>query len=197
MGDQTASLILARIDLKILFGAVKAEQDFCDSTIALATKAGVKRAQRQGVPKPELRGQCTIFGAGRTAIERAPESASGVNAQFEKGIQWQGCGVEVGGTRNGLCQPELMRNPIDLPDAMPAIYSATQVEAVEMGERNDTLRLVAAMPRGGEHYCLRLKAWIPEQGLPIRRGFRIGWKIATPSAGRRLPGDPIPARSKR
>jgi hypothetical protein len=57
-----------------------------------------------------------------------------------------------------------------------------------MCERNDWLCFAVAMLHGGKHYRVRLKARIPEEGLPIGWGFRIGWKIATPNASRRLPG---------
>ncbi len=36
MGDKAASLVLTWIDLEILLAAAKAEQDFCDTTVALA-----------------------------------------------------------------------------------------------------------------------------------------------------------------
>jgi hypothetical protein len=60
-----------------------------------------------------------------------------------------------------------MRNAIGLPDSMPAISSLTQVEAVEMRQRNDRLGLTVTMLYRGEPNGLRLKAGAPEQGLPV------------------------------
>lgn len=44
IGDKTASLVLARINLKVLLAAAKAEQDFGDGAVAFAAKAGVECA---------------------------------------------------------------------------------------------------------------------------------------------------------
>lgn len=196
VGDQAASLVLARVDLEILLGAAKAEQDFGDGAIALAAKASIQRAQRQDMPLPELGRQGPKIGTGWAASERAPETAGGVSAQFKKGIHRQGGGIEGRGVGNGLGQPELMRNAVDLPDAMPPIRRSAQIKTVEMRQRDDWLRLVVAILHCGEHYRLRLEARIPEQGLPIGWSFRIGWKIATPNAARRFPDAPGLARSK-
>lgn len=45
VSDKAASLVLARIDLEILFRAAEPKQDFGNGTIALAAQAGVERAQ--------------------------------------------------------------------------------------------------------------------------------------------------------
>lgn len=82
--DQAASFVLARIALKILLGATKAEQDFSDGAIAFAAQPRVERAQGQDVPLPELGGDRPEVGTGRTAVEGSLETADRVNAQLKK-----------------------------------------------------------------------------------------------------------------
>ncbi len=60
-----------------------------------------------------------------------------------------------------------MRGTIDLPDAMPTVRGLTQIEAIEMRQRDDWFYLSVTMLQRGEPYGLRLKPWAPEQGLPI------------------------------
>jgi len=145
---------------------------------------------------PELGGQRAIITTGRTALERSTKSPRCMRAKVVEVVHRQDCSVEGRRVGNGVRQPELMHNTIDLPDAVPAIRGLTQVEAVEMRERDDWLGLAVAMLYRGEPYGLRLKTRAPEQGLPIGRGFRIGRKIASPSAGRRLPAVPGPALAR-
>lgn len=167
MGNKPAGLVLARIDLEIFFRATEPKQDIGDGTIALAAKARVEGTQGQDVPLPKLRGQRAKISTWRVALERATKPSGGVRAQVVEIVYRQECSIECRCVGNSLRQPELMRNAIDLPDAMPAIGSLAQVEAVEMRKRDDRLRLAVVMLHGGEPYRPRLKAWAPEQGLPI------------------------------
>ena len=119
-----------------------------------------------------------------------------MGAKIVEGVPRQDRAVEGCRIGDSVRQPELVCDAIDLPDAVPAILGLAQVEAVEMRERDDGLGLAVMVLQRGEPYCLRLKARAPEQGLPIGWCFRIGRKIAAPSASRRLPGAGGPARAK-
>ncbi|BCH20987.1 hypothetical protein MesoLjLb_07720 [Mesorhizobium sp. L-8-3] len=130
---------------------------------------------------PKLLRQRAKIRTGRSAFEGAPKPPGGVSPQVIEVIHRQDCSIESRGVRDGVGQPELMRYALDQPDAMPAICGLAQIEAVEMRQRYDWLRFAVVMLHGREPYGLRLKAWAPEQGLPIRWGFRIGRKIAAPS----------------
>ena len=59
MRDEATRLVLARVTFKILLGAAETEQDFRDSSVALASQVRIQRAQGQDVPFPELLGQDT------------------------------------------------------------------------------------------------------------------------------------------
>src|SRR5690606_16601559 len=78
--DQAAGFILAGVVLEILLGAAKAEQDFGDGAIALATQPGVKRAQRQDMPLPKLGGNGPEIRTGRTTVKGSPKTADSVSA---------------------------------------------------------------------------------------------------------------------
>ena len=75
-----------------------------------------------------------------------------------------------------------MRDAIDLPDSMPAIGRAAQVEAGEMGEPDYRLGRSVVMFDGGQLDGLRANAGLPEEGLPIRGRLGIAGEIATPNA---------------
>ena len=190
MGDKAASLVLAWIDLEILLAAAKSEQDFGDAAIAFPAKAGVERAQGQDVPLPELRGQCAKVTPWPMTLERFHQALRCMRTEIVEGVSGQDRAVKGRCVGNSVRQPELMRDAIDLPDAVPAILSLAQIEAVEMRKRDDGFGLAVMVLQRHKPYGLRLEARTPEQRLPIRRGFRIGRKIATPSAARRLPGAP-------
>ena len=197
MGNEAASLVLARIDLEILFGAVEVKQDLGDGAIAFATQASVERAQRQDVPLPQLGGQRAEIATRRMATQRAAEPACGVRTQVVEGVERQERSVESWRIGNGLRQPELMCDAIDLPDAMPAIRGVAQIETIEMRQRDDRLGCGVTLLYRGERDGLWLKAWNPEQGLPIGGCLRIGRKIEAPSDSRRLPavqGQACPTR---
>lgn len=100
---------------------MKVEQNFGDGAIAFAAQPRVERAQGQDMPLSKLSRHRTEVGARWTAVDCAPEAASGMGAQFQKGIHRQRRGVESGSVGNGLWKPELVRDAIDLPDAVPAI----------------------------------------------------------------------------
>lgn len=85
-----------------------------------------------------------------------------MRAKIVEGVDWQDCAIECRRIGNGVRQPELMRDTIDLPDAMPAIGSLAQVETVKMRQRNYWLGLSVAMLHRGKPDGLRLKAWAPE-----------------------------------
>ena len=119
------------------------------------------------MPLPELSGQCTKIRTRRTALERATKPSGRVRAQVVEVVYRQECSIECRRVGNGLRQPELMRDAINLPDAMPAIGGLAQVEPVEMRQRDNRLHLPVVMLHGGERYGARLKTWAPEQGLPI------------------------------
>lgn len=121
MRDQSPSLILPGIDLPILLCPAKAEQDFGDGAIALASQAGVERAQGQDMKSPELRRHGAEVCARRSTIEGSPETAGGMGAKLHERIHREGYGIESGCVRHGLGQPELMRDAIDMPDAMPSV----------------------------------------------------------------------------
>lgn len=181
VSDKTTGLVLARVDLEILLRAVEAKQDFGDGAVTLAMKASIKRPQGEDVPLPELSWQRAKITARRSTANRAPEPAGGVSTQFEKGIHGQGYGVESSRVRNSVRQPELMCGAIDLPDTMPTVCRAAQVETIEMRKRDGCFRLAVAILHRRKHYSLWLKARIPEQGLPVGRRFRIGGKTGAPS----------------
>lgn len=101
------------------------------------------------------------------APERAHQSTGGVRAQIVIGIRRQDSAVECRCIGHRVRQPELVSDPINLPDAVPTIRCLAQVEAVEMGQRDDRLCLAVVMLERSEAYGLRLKARIPEQRLPI------------------------------
>lgn len=167
MGDKTAGFVLARIDLEILFGAVEAEQDFGDGAVALAAQAGVERAQREDMKLAELFGHGAEVTPRSMPLERAHQSAGGVRTQIVEVISRQDRGIESRRVGDGLRQPELVRDAIGLPDAVPAIGGLAQIEAVEMRQRDDRLGSAVVMLHGREPYGPWLKAWGPEQGLPI------------------------------
>lgn len=197
MGDKAASLVLAWIDLEILFRAAETKQDFGDGAVALSTKARVERTQGQDVPLPELLGQRAKIRTGRSTFEGPPKSPGSVNAQVVEVVHRQDCSIESRGVGNGVGQPELVRNAVDLPDAVPTVRGLAQVKAVEMRQRDDRLHHAGEMLHGREPYGPRLKARIPEQRLPIGWGFRISRKIAAPSAVRTLPAAPGPVWTTR
>ena len=85
-----------------------------------------------------------------------------MSAQIVEVVHRQECSIERRRVGNRVRQPELMRDAIDLPDAMPAIGGLAQVETVEMRQRDDRLRLAAAMLHRGKRYGSRLKARTPE-----------------------------------
>ena len=88
-----------------------------------------------------------------------------------------------------------MRDAIHLPDAVPAIGRAAQVQVIEMCERDDGFGRVRLILDRRQNDRLWPKPWRPEQGLAIRRCVGIGWEIATPNAGRRLPTGRSPVAS--
>ena len=134
MGDEATRLVLARIALEILLCAPKAKQDFGNGAVALAAQPGIERAQGQDMPLPELGGHVAEVGARCSALEGSPEAPRRVGAKLHEVVQRQFDGVERRRIRHGLGQPELVLDAIRLPDAVPAIGGAAQVEAVEMGE---------------------------------------------------------------
>lgn len=190
MRDKAASLVLAWIDLEILLAAAKSEQDFGNAAIAFPAKAGVERTQGQYVPLPELRGQFPEVTPRPMTLERSHQALSRMGAEIIECVRRQNRAIKGRGIGNGVRQPELMRDAIDLPDAVPSILSLAQIETVEMRKRDDGFGVVVMTLQRRKPYGLRLETRTPEQRLPIRRGFRIGRKIATPSAARRLPGAP-------
>lgn len=145
MGNETSGLIFARIDFPIFLDPAKAEQYFCDGSITLAAQAGIERAQGQDVKPPELGGHGSEIGARCPSVEGAPEATGGMSAKLHKGIHRQGCGIEGCGIGDCLRKPELMRNAVDLPEAMPAISSAAQIEVGQMRQRHYGLGRAAAM----------------------------------------------------
>lgn len=77
-----------------------------------------------------------------------------------------------------------MRDPINVPKAMPAISGLSQIELIEMCQRNDRSELTVDLLGGREADGLWLKAWNPELRLTVRRRFGVAGEIATPSAWR-------------
>src|SRR5690606_13128141 len=112
--------------------------------------------------------------------------AGSVGAKLQKGIHRQGDGIKRGGVRHGLRQPELMRDAIDLPDAVPAIGSTAQVEAGEMRQRQYWFGVAVHVLDGRQHHSLRLKARTPDWWRPVKRRVGIAREIATPSDPRTL-----------
>lgn len=104
---------------------MEAKQNLGDCAITLTAQAGVERAERQDVPLPELGRQRTKIGTRRAATQRAAEPTS---AQSREACPLAGMIVESRRIGNGLRQPELMRDAIDLPDAMPAICGVAYIE---------------------------------------------------------------------
>ena len=187
MRDQTAGFVLAGVALEILLGATKVEQDFGDGAIALAAQPGVERAQRQDMPLPELGRNGTEVRTGRAAVEGPPKTAGSVGTQLQKGIHRQGEGIEGGGGHR-LGQPKLMFDAIHLPDTVPAIGGAAQVEAIEMRQRQGRFGVAFLVTDRGQHYRLRLQVWRPDRRLPVMRRVGIAREIATPSEPRTLQG---------
>ena len=59
-------------------------------------------------------------------------------------------------------KPELMRDAVSLPDAVPAILSLAEVETVEMRKRDDGFGFAIMVLQRHEPYGLRLEVWTPE-----------------------------------
>ena len=182
VGDKAAHLVLAGIDLPILLRTLKAEQHFGDGAIALAMELRIESAQREDVELPELRGHFPKIPARRIAAEGAPEPLGGVRAQVVKAIHRQDRGVECRCIGHGLGKPELMRHATDLPDAVPAIGGAAQIEAGEMSERDNRFRIAVMMLDGQQFHGLRPDTRIPEERLFVGGCVRVAREIATPSA---------------
>lgn len=156
VGDKAASLVLARIDFKILLAAVKTEQDFGDRAVAFAAKAGIQSTQGQDVPGPKLRRQLTEGASWPMALKRLHQTTGRVRAQVVEIVHRQNRAVERRRVRNGVRQPELMRDSIDLPDAVPAIVSLAQIEAVEMRKGDNGPDLFVAVFQRRQSYGLWL-----------------------------------------
>ena len=137
---------------------------------------------------PELGGNGPEVGTGCAAVEGPSETARSVCAKLQKGIHRQGDGIEGGGIRHRLGKPELMCDAIHLPDAVPAIGSAAQIEAGEMGKRQYRFGVAVLMLDRREHHRLRLKARTPDWWRPVMRRVGIAREIATPSDLRTLQG---------
>lgn len=114
-------LVLARVDFPVLLRAGETEQHFGDGAVAFAPQAGVERAQGEDMKLAKLRRHGAEVPAGCSAVERSPETASRTGANLHERIHREGYGIEGGCVRLGLGQPELMRNAIDMPDAMPPV----------------------------------------------------------------------------
>jgi hypothetical protein len=69
----------------------------------------------------ELRRHGAEVRAGRSPIEGPPKSAGGMGAKLHERIHRKGYGIEGRYVGHGLGQPELMRDAIHIPDAMPPI----------------------------------------------------------------------------
>lgn len=115
------------------------------------------------------------------ALERFHQSTGRMGAKIIEGVCRQDCAIECRRIGNGVRQPELVSNAISVPDTVPAILRLPKIKTIEMGKLDNRLGFSAVMLQRIELYGSRLKAWAPEQGLAIRRGFRIGWKIAAPN----------------
>lgn len=137
MGNEAADSVSARIVFPIGLVAAKPEQYFCDGAVAFAVEPGVKRAQGQNVKLPELRRHPAEIRTGRAAVERPPQSASGMCAQIEEAIRGQSEDVKSRFVEHCVRKPELMCHAIDLPHAMPAIVGLSQIEIVEMRKRDN------------------------------------------------------------
>ncbi|SBW13907.1 hypothetical protein BR10RB9215_C10723 [Brucella sp. 10RB9215] len=119
--DQSPGLVLPGIDFPILLGPAKAEQHFGDGAIAFAPQASVERAQGKDMKPAKLRGHGAEVCAWRSPIQGSPEATRSMGAKLHVGIHRKGYGIKSGCVGHGLGQPELMRDAIDMPDAMPSV----------------------------------------------------------------------------
>lgn len=85
-----------------------------------------------------------------------------MGAQIEEAIRRQPEDVERRSIEHGVGKPELMCHAIDLPQAMPAIIGPSQVEVIEMSERDDGFGRAILVIGGRQADGLWLKAWNPE-----------------------------------
>nr|WP_176408598.1 hypothetical protein [Haematobacter massiliensis] len=86
-----------------------------------------------------------------------------------------------------------MFDAIHLPDAVPAICGAAQVETFKMRQHQYRLGVVVFVNDRRQHHDLRLKARTPDRRLPVMRRVGIAREIATPSDARTLQGRGYPA----
>ena len=83
-----------------------------------------------------------------------------------------------------------MRDAIDFPDAVPAVYGMSKIDTIETSECHDGLcRAVAVFDRL-QLDSSRLERRNPEQRLPIGFVFGVAGEIATPNAWKIRPGAP-------
>lgn len=85
-----------------------------------------------------------------------------MRTEIVKGVGGQDRAKKDRGIGSGVPQPELMRDAIGLPDAVPTILSLAQVETVEMRKRDDGFGLAIMVLQRHEPYGLRLEVWTPE-----------------------------------
>jgi len=99
-------------------------------------------------------------------------------------------GIERCRIRQGLRQPELVCDAIHIPKAMPTVHCIPEVETGQMGQSHDWFCLPGLRRRRQQADRLWLKDWNPEQGLSVRRDFRVTREIANPIAARMFPAPP-------
>lgn len=162
VADETADLIFARVGFPIFFRAVKAEQDFGDGAVALAALVRVERAQRQDMEAPEPCRHLAEIATRRSASEGAPQAVGRMGAQIMEGIDQREYPIDCRRVGIGLWQPELMRDAIDLPDAMPAVRGIAKIETIETRERHDRLGRAFPVLHGQQRHGSRLERRNPE-----------------------------------
>ena len=111
---------------------------------------------------PELRGQCAEIAPRPVALNCFNQSTRRMRAEIVEGVRRQDRAIEGRRIGSGLGQPELMRDAVSLPDAVPAILSLAEVETVEMRKRDDGFGFAIMVLQRHEPYGLRLEVWTPE-----------------------------------
>ena len=114
------------------------------------------------MPLPELRRQCAIITSRSLALKCFHQPTRRMRTEIVKGVGGQDRAIKDRRIGSGVPQPELMRDTIDLPDAVPTILSLAEVETVKMRKGDDGFGFAVMVLQRHEPNGLRLVVRTPE-----------------------------------